>query len=440
MSSGVIFGSELRRRRIEASLSLGEFARLINYSKGYLSKVEHGQKRASADLAQLCDAALGAGGALGALISERGEQRIDPPDPAGRSGLLLPWSLRMNADGGGEFVAVDPATLAPGAGPVAAVSWPITASYGNAGPDAVLRHFRRLFDEYRAMGQLLGPAVVSPLTIAATGALRGAVRDIAAPHRDDALRLAARFAEYTGWMAQEAGDSRATLWWTDQAVHLAAAGGDTELAAYALVRQAELALFGGDSLATVELARQAGRYAGTQRIQGLAAQREAQGHALHGDLDECRRALDRGAELTAAPLPDDTADPVLGSLHLPDLSAFIAGWCMDELGAPAQAVTLLAGGLDAIPANSQRARARYGVRLALALAHSGEIERACAVAESVASAVASIDSATIRADLLRVSRVLNRWPRNSAARSTLPLIAEGLRSGHPGHSAPGNTH
>ncbi|HEY3261498.1 MAG TPA: hypothetical protein VGJ95_14730 [Pseudonocardiaceae bacterium] len=43
------------------------------------------------------------------------------------------------------------------------------------------------------------------------------------------LCLAARYAEYAGWMAQESGNERGATWWTATAVRLAQADGDPEL-------------------------------------------------------------------------------------------------------------------------------------------------------------------------------------------------------------------
>lgn len=429
------FGAELRRRRTEAGLSLGKLATLICFSKGHLSKIERGVKTPSHDLAQLCDSALNAGGQLSGLISAPGRSADKAPFPEADVGT--PWTLRMQAGGESDFGAFDPTALG-GAGPATIVSWSLAPPLlESAETNAALPYFRNLFDEFRRLGQLFGPAVVAQLCIAATSALRGMAHQARPAHRGVVLRLASRFAEYTGWMAQEAGSDAASLWWTEQAVQLAADGGDDELAAYALVRRAELALYTGDSTATVQLARLAGQQARSARIRGLAAQREAQGQALVGDREACRRALDRGAELTSGAAPPDDTDPVLGSVHLPDLTAFVAGWCLHDLGSPAEAVTLLGDGLDAIPAESRRARARYGARLALALANVGEIEQACAIAELVAAHVALIDSATIRADLLRLSRVLNRWPKNPTVRQTLPQLAIGLRTHRIGPGTPG---
>ncbi|MCX4905711.1 helix-turn-helix transcriptional regulator [Streptomyces sp. NBC_00878] len=61
------FGTELRRRRIAAGLSLGELARKVHCSRSFLSRVETGLRRASVELAQLCDQVLDAKGALTGL-------------------------------------------------------------------------------------------------------------------------------------------------------------------------------------------------------------------------------------------------------------------------------------------------------------------------------------------------------------------------------------
>ncbi|MDT8915270.1 helix-turn-helix transcriptional regulator [Amycolatopsis sp. PS_44_ISF1] len=65
------FGTELRRRRMSAGISLTAFAATIHFTKGYLSRVETGQKRASHDFARACDRVLKARGELLALVTER---------------------------------------------------------------------------------------------------------------------------------------------------------------------------------------------------------------------------------------------------------------------------------------------------------------------------------------------------------------------------------
>ncbi|ONI89312.1 hypothetical protein ALI144C_05040 [Actinosynnema sp. ALI-1.44] len=63
------FAAELRRLRCDRGLSLAELSRLVHYSKGYLSNIEHGRKPATAELACRLDAALDTGGMFAELIA-----------------------------------------------------------------------------------------------------------------------------------------------------------------------------------------------------------------------------------------------------------------------------------------------------------------------------------------------------------------------------------
>ncbi len=67
------FGGELRRLRHLAGLSLRQFAQLVHYDVGHLSKIENGLKEPSTALAQACDAYLGAGGQLADLVPAAGD-------------------------------------------------------------------------------------------------------------------------------------------------------------------------------------------------------------------------------------------------------------------------------------------------------------------------------------------------------------------------------
>ncbi|HSX99962.1 MAG TPA: helix-turn-helix transcriptional regulator, partial [Streptomyces sp.] len=73
----------MRRLRRERGLSLTDLARRTHYSKGYLSKIETGTKRATVDVARLCDQVLGAEGELLRLVRQApprdGEADTTPP-------------------------------------------------------------------------------------------------------------------------------------------------------------------------------------------------------------------------------------------------------------------------------------------------------------------------------------------------------------------------
>lgn len=69
MDAAPSFGAELRRLRTERGTSLAGLSERTHYSKGYLSKLETGAKRASVELAARLDEALEAGGLLVELVA-----------------------------------------------------------------------------------------------------------------------------------------------------------------------------------------------------------------------------------------------------------------------------------------------------------------------------------------------------------------------------------
>lgn len=89
------FPVQLRRLRRERGLSLTDLARRTHYSKGYLSKIETGTKRATVDVARLCDQVLDADGALLRLVQQAPPQDGDggPEAHAGprQSGGTCPY-------------------------------------------------------------------------------------------------------------------------------------------------------------------------------------------------------------------------------------------------------------------------------------------------------------------------------------------------------------
>jgi transcriptional regulator with XRE-family HTH domain len=403
-----IFGAELRRRRLAAGLSLADLALRVHYSKSHLSRVESGGKPAGAGLARRCDAELNAGGELAALFASPGR----PPAEA-LPGHADHWRLTMTADGGGEFV-----TAMADAAPALLSRWTRNDHGGDVA--ATVDSFERMFRELRVLGQNSAPSTMVPLLIGHAHVLRAHALAAPPPWRGRVLLTAARYAEYIGWMCQEAGDDPAALWWTQTAARFGDAAGDRDLGPYALVRQALVALYRGDADSTVEQARAAQRADCSTRVRGLAAQREAQGLALRGDHDGCRRALDTAATLLTEADGDAST---IGSWTVHDPVALARGWCLHDLGRPAAAAEVISGELTRIPPQAARARARFGARLALAYAEAGAVDEACEAVEPVLGALLAVDSATVRNDLRLLNRVLARRHRNARAREYLPRLS-----------------
>ncbi|MFD5468531.1 helix-turn-helix domain-containing protein [Kitasatospora sp. NPDC127059] len=438
------FGPELRRRRIAAGLTLTRLAELLSYSKGHLSKIERGQKAPPPELARRCDVQLVAGGEL--------ERLIEPTEPRRRRGTPIGADeqgreplVRVDRDGirwsGGlgrrQLLAAGATTLLGGGlsvgGPTPAAPPVAPPVVSPKGPAAVLgatpvEVFLAQFDQMRQLGQTTDPGVLLPLLTVQTHTLRELAVHADATNRGRLLVLAARYAEYAGWMAQEAGDDPSALWWTAQAVELAQAGGEADLASYALVRRALVTFYAGDAAQTVQLVQPAQGGHLPPRIRGLAAQREAQGHALAGDRDACLRSLDRARELLALAGAEDRGGPVLGTTSLADPAAVVSGWCLHDLGRPREAAEVLDREYPKIQAHAVRSRARYGLRRALAHAGAGEPEHACELAAELLPSVPALHSATIRSDVQRLARELHRFRAARPVQELQPLLARAL---HP---------
>ncbi|MFE4176456.1 helix-turn-helix domain-containing protein [Streptomyces sp. NPDC056909] len=399
------FGAELRRLREDAGMTLQQLADVTSYSRGHLSKIERGTNPPTMNLAQRCDAHFRAGGRLRRAYSAEVESAGTRPKPARR---------RVIATGVGSLLA---AGLADGGknGHV---------SDGELPPRAL---YQGQLEQMKQLGQNLAPAAMLPvLRSQVSNVIALATRSTGAS-RAGLLVTASRFAEYIGWMAQESGDEPMALKATAEAVELAQAGGDEQLADYALVRRALVTYYNGDGSRTVALAQQAQRSGAPSRVRGLAAQREAQGHALLGDERACGRALDRARDLLAV-AEDPSGNPALGTTQLVDPVSMVTGWCLYDLGRPREAADVLERECRRIAPHALNTRTRYGLRWALSLAAVGEIENSCETARELLAFMTVIPSATVRTDVLRLDREWSRFRGSAVVRGLRPALANVLNS------------
>lgn len=421
------FGTLLRETRTARGMSQGVLAKRTHYSKGYLSRVENGLQQPSVTLARQCDAVLDAGGRLISLaVASAPESRTSAND--GSSDEAEVWVLEMGENGAVWFRPMARRQLmTTGAALLTTVCLPTGSAASREERTGALDAFTAMFGELRRMGQRMPPRYVLPSLVSQTYTLRDMARDAGPGTREGLLRLASRYAEYTGWMAQESGQDTAAMWWTDRATDMAAAGGDPDMAAYSLVRRALVTLYSGDARQTVELAQRA-RYdrAASDRVRGLAAQREAQGHALAGAATECLRALDYSVE-TLSRATDERGAPALGSSTVANPAILTRAWCLHDLGRTAEAADVLDAQLRSVGPDATRFQARWGARRALAYARSGEIDHACDLAAELLPQCVATDSATIRGDIRDLGRTLSRWLGHPRVQAVYPSIVDAMR-------------
>lgn len=432
-SPGEAFGPRLRALRVANGLSLSEFARRVFYSKGHVSRIETGAQMPSVHFARQCDAALEANGALAALVPEKdststADSMADDQGPD-QEGV---WVMTMAPDGGVGFTTIGRRSVLLGgavlaSGLMATTAAPHRRQASNIG-DQIGQH-REMLNAARRLGQVAPPATILPMLIAQTQALRVLASDVRGSDATAVHTLMLRAAEFAGWMAQELGDTKQAREWIGWAAAVATEVDDGEAATYSLVRHAQVAMYEDDRRSVVELAKAAQVRTMPHRIMGLAAQREAQGHAMTGDYSACMRALDRATRSLALAHAEADDEPTIGTSNVPDVATAVRGWCLYDLGRPKESVDVLEREVARIPPTSVRARLRFGMRLALAHADAGNVEQSCRMAQEMVGQAAGIGSATVLQDVRRLSNSLRRWHSNPMVRALDPVFAAALYRG-----------
>ncbi len=364
-----------------------ELARRASVSEGQICNLESGRRNPTPAVAAACDAAFGAGGVLAELAAA-----------ARRGGQA------------GQPVEVD----------------------------SLLAGYQRILEELKDIGRSVGPRFVdAPLRSVARILIDTAAQGGAGPDRHhEVWLLASRFAEYTGWMAQEAANFAEALRWTDLAVRWGANGGDGTMAAYALVRKAFMAEHRGDPAAAIGLAgRAAEQAAATPLIRAHAARREAQGHASLGDYEACREALERSRDHAHE---DNRRGARWGPRIENGNPRLIEASCMVSLRRFEQAADLFAIELDRHPAvpPDRNSRTRLTIRQARALVGIDDLDQACHVIEAALPTVRSLDSATIRAELGRFVHQVRPRRVTPGQRNLVEAAAAVAYGRHPEREVP----
>jgi hypothetical protein len=184
----------------------------------------------------------------------------------------------------------------------------------------VLAYFQRALGEYYRADKMLGPRRLIGPVLAQIDVLDDLRRSARTPYADPLLRLLAQYGEMAGWLLQDSGELDAAAAWSRRAGEWAQCGGDVNMAAYMLVRQANIAALADDHAGVVQLAAAARRIPGPvdPKLTALALQQQARGHARLAEHADCFTLLDQAAD-TLREHPDVSDQNVPVYLHHYDL-------------------------------------------------------------------------------------------------------------------------
>jgi transcriptional regulator with XRE-family HTH domain len=376
------FGNELCRLLEERGMSLREAARRAPCDSGYLSKVAHGTRRPSDELAGRLDRMLGAEGTLAALAATRRDVL-----KLGLAAPLTPEALRLvlaeSAGDAMEFTAEASAT-AVGKSTFAqldAVADGLDRAYSAQAPAGLFPLARH----YRARVQRLA---AGPCTLA---------------EKRELYVYAARLSEILAWLAHDLGNPLAAHAWAVDCFEHADQAGHGELCGWATDAMASVALYAGRPRRVIEaamagLARVPAGHVLAVRLQAQAAR----GHARLGERDACM-ALIAAAEGNSARPPAQQGeqapgDALLAAFAVTSYPASCHVWLGDFAAAVAyarRAVEVHESSQGSGSSPSREAIAR--IDLAIALAGQGEPGEAAALGCQALGSPRMVDSVRARA-------------------------------------------
>jgi transcriptional regulator with XRE-family HTH domain len=436
----LVFGMALRQLRTQAGMSLRALGQAAHYDFSRISRTERGEHLIDARYVSALDDALGAGGLLTMLRSLVSDTAAALAPPAGVVSLPT-GGLHLNDDGSvtlrlqtpdGRTVQVSLSRRELGkllaSGALRAI-----LPAGVADPDAaervakvldqprrvdpqILDYFHTLLRQHFAADKMLGPRHLLVPVLAQIQILDELRRHTRPGTTEPTLRLLAQYAEFAGWLHQDAGDASAAMYWSDRASQWAQTVGDYQMVAYLLIRKSNIALADADPVNVVDLAAAARKVPGpvSPKLHALAAQQEARGWALHRDADTFQDRLDVAAELLREHSDDvDTTAPVylhhynLATLEEQSASGYRA------CGRAETAVTILERQIRATPTHLHRDRGHQLAKLANTVLATSQPdpERAAALGLRCIPTARATGSARIADELHALDRTLTRrWP------------------------------
>jgi transcriptional regulator with XRE-family HTH domain len=249
--------------------------------------------------------------------------------------------------------------------------------------------------------------------------------------RIEMLRFACQFAEFGGWIFQDAGDLTCAMQWTNRALDYALELGDERVIAYTLMRKAMIATEGGTPAQGLGIADAALRRKDslTPRLRAVILRQRSYSNAVLGEVIATARDADEAVTEAVAGENQDEEDRA--PYCTPTYAAMEAGASWVLLGHPKTAIPILEKSRSEWTDHTEvRDYALCVSRLALAYAAAGNVERACAAADEVVALAQGLGSRRVVSQLSLLYRGLERWRRDPAVagvRGRLKMLADSFK-------------
>jgi hypothetical protein len=268
-----------------------------------------------------------------------------------------------------------------------------------------------------------GPVEALPATLSVIAAIDLAAREVARVTRRDLLTLAARGAEFAGWLYRDAGALDQATYWYDRATEWAQEAHDPVMQGYILLRRSQMAYDSRDPVRVLSLAEAAdgGPWQLPTCVRAEVVQQEALGLGMLGATGaEVEQKLGHAWDLLAQDRPDEDARR-LGAVLTAHTLTLRAAVCYTESGQGKRAADLFEQVL-ATGRLSHRDTGYFTARRAAALARADEPETAATLALESAEIATGARSQRTHRVIAEVADTLQPWSDRPAVRALRELV------------------
>lgn len=284
--------------------------------------------------------------------------------------------------------------------PMPAASMPTRSP--RSGPEAI-RWLTGLLGQHIQAEPFMGPQLLLPSVQPQLEIINALAKRSSGQARNDAYSVGAQFAEFCGWLYQDAGDSDSAAYWTSEAHDFAQMRGDQWMISYTLMRKANIAVEDHKPGHGIGLAEAALRVNTPMppRMRAAALRVKASGAAILGDRSEFQRAIEEASELAWEGAQDDALDDP-ARYCTPSYVQMEEATSLVYLGEPETALTIFEHGLETWPMTQRRDRGLCLARMATAHAVNRNVEQALAVGSEASSIAWETGSVRITKELERL--------------------------------------
>jgi transcriptional regulator with XRE-family HTH domain len=310
---------------------------------------------------------------------------------------------------------------------------PLLSNLSRASTIPVLSALREIHHGYVKADRLMGSMCITGPISLQMPVVERACEVTRGTDRAEMLRFACQFAEFGGWVFEDAADLMCAMHWTDRALDYALELGDRRIIAYTLMRKAMVATESGNPAQGLGIANSALEYrdALTPRLRAVILRQRSYSHAALGEV--IASAKDSDEAVTEAVAGEEQGEEDRAPYCTPTYAAMEAGASWVLLGHPKTALPILEKSRSEWPDHTQvRDYALCVSRLAVAYTVAGELEQACTVAEEVIVLAQGLGSRRVVGQVDLLHRRLDRWrqdPAVAGVRGRLKVLVDSFKPG-----------